>query len=168
METLQSCNALEALNDALCREEESKAFYLKAAERTLDNKGAGMFHSLADAAIVQIELLESQIETLAADDTWSLPECVLDCDYDVETATLPLDQASFERAVRADTSDTEAIVLALGAESANYNVYARQAKSSPDEQARRFYTYLAEQTLTRLDLLMLNYESVSPVSGWTD
>ncbi len=158
MENLMRCDPLEALNDALCHEQEGRDFYLKAADRTEDPSGAEMFSYLAHEALVQITLLELQIETLTEHNTWMLPECVLACEFDPLTAPYPRDSASFDREIRPDTGALQAILYALQAENENYGTYVNQAKTSSHEEARMFYTYLAEQTRTRLDLLMLSYE----------
>jgi len=162
MQTELRCDPLEALNEALCREQEGYEFYLKAAEWTKNPTGAQRFRTLAGQASVQSELLEAQIEALTLNNTWMLPECVLDCAFDLEAPPYPRDEASLERELRPDASDLDAILFALQAENTNYGYYARQAKTSTDAQARKFYTYLAEQTRTRLDLLMLSYEGVAP------
>ena len=161
METRLSCDPLEALNDALCREQEGHEFYLKAAEHTENPLGAAMFRNLADVASVQVELLETQIEALTQNNTWMLPECVLECEFDLDTPPYPRDRIAFEREIRPDASDTDAILFALQAENNHYSTYAQQAKTSANADARRFYTYLAEQSRTRMDLLMLNYEGTS-------
>jgi rubrerythrin len=161
MEMQMSCDPMVALNEALCSEQEGYDFYLEAAQKTEHPAGAQMFHHLAKAAGAQTELLETQIEALTRDNTWMLPECVLECDFDVEAAPFPRDQAAFEREIGVDTSDRDAIIFAMQAENVNYGRYVQQAKASANPQARQFYAYLAEQTRTRLDLLMLNYEGVS-------
>jgi rubrerythrin len=155
------CDPLEALNDALCREQEAHDFYVKAAQRTENSDGIEMFSILVDRAQVQIELLESQIETLTENNTWMLPECVLACEYDMETAPYPRDRTMFEKQIRPDTGEVDALLYALQAENTNYGVYTAQAQAAVVEEARQFYTYLAEQTRTRLDLLMLTYEGAA-------
>lgn len=161
METGLSCDPLEALNEALCHEQEGYEFYFKAADRTEDPNGTMMFLSLADIASIQVELLESQINALTENNTWMLPECVLDCAFDLETAPFPRDRVSFEREIRPDASELDAIIYALQAENTNYSTYVKQAKASANREAQQFYTYLAEQTRTRMDLLMLNYEGAT-------
>lgn len=161
MPSTHVCDPLEALNDALCHEEEGRAFYHKAAAWTKNPDGAAMFHTLAEGAGVRIEMLEAQIEALTEDNTWMLPACVLNCEYDLEAAPLPLDQAAFEREIRPDASEQDAILYALKAESAAYGNYVQQARNAVNDDARRFYTYLAEQANTRLSLLMLGYEATT-------
>ena len=161
METRLSCDPLEALNDALCREQEGHAFYLKAAERTENPGGAGMFRTLADATSVQIELLEAQIEALTQNNTWMLPTCVLECEFDLESPPYPRDRATFEREIRPDASEADAVLFALQAENTNYSKYVQEAKATENDEARQFYTYLAENTRTQMDLLMLNYEGLA-------
>lgn len=161
MDKYTQCDSLEALNDALCREQESHDFFIKASKRTLNTKGAEMFLDLAEQAQVQIHILEDQIEALTANNIWMLPECVLACKYDLETYPYPRDIKTFNKEIRPDLNDMNAIIYALSAENANYGVYIELAKITQNSEARQFYTYLAEHARLRIDMLMLNYEFVS-------
>jgi hypothetical protein len=127
MNALPSCDPLEALNDALCREQEGREFYLKAAEKTKNSRGAEMFRSLAKEVSAQIDLLESQIDALTKDNTWMLPECVLACEYDLEHAPYPRDPKTFEKEIGRDTNEFDAILYALQAEHTNYGAYLDSA-----------------------------------------
>jgi rubrerythrin len=161
MENISQCDPLVALNDALCREQEVVDFYLKASKRTKNNGGIQMFNDLAEEASLQVNLLEKQIEVLTENNTWMLPDCVLACEYNLENAPYPRTTKTLNREIGTDTNEVDAILYALKAENVNYGVYVKLAKSTSNDEARKFYTYLAEKTQTRLDLLMLSYEAVT-------
>jgi rubrerythrin len=160
-----TCDPLNALNEALCNENEGRAFYLKAAGLTVDPKGSKMFRSLADDAALHAGIVERQIKAIKEGDVWSLPECVLDCTADLEQPLYPRG-AQIEKAIRADATETDALLMAIKIENDSYDLYSRHATEADDADARRFYQYLAEEARAHFNLLMLNYESLSGQGGW--
>lgn len=166
MEEQITCEPLEALNDALCHEEEARLFYQKAAERTKDPKGAQMFLDLADTAASHIEILEQQVDTLTDEDRWALPECVFSCEADLDAPLFPRGREALEETIRENTDDTEAVLFALETVNNTFELYRKHALSSEDEMARQLYQYLADQARTQRDLLMLTFERSSPRAGW--
>jgi rubrerythrin len=167
METM-TCDPLDALNEALCHEQEGHAFYLKAAERTIDPRGAETFRSLADDALLHIDIVQKQIDALNAADDWVLPECVFDCKADLEEPLYPRGEKALDDAIRPDTTDTEALQFALKTENDSFDLYLEHARMASDPNARRLYEYLAEEARNHFNLLMLNYESLSSRGGWVD
>jgi rubrerythrin len=161
-----TCDPIDALNEALCHEEEGRAFYLEATERTVDPKGAEMFRSLADDAKMHAEIIERQLEAFREGNGWALPECVFDCQADLDKALYPRGKEALEQSIRADASDMDALLFALKTENDSFTLYSENAKAATDEQAKSFYEYLAEEARTHFNLLMLNYESLSSAGGW--
>jgi rubrerythrin len=164
METI-TCDPLDALNEALCHEEEGYAFYTKAADRTIDPKGAQMYRSLADDAQLHIDIVRRQMAVLEARSDWALPECVFDCQADLEKPLYPRGEKARKEAIRPDDSDMDALLFALKTENDAFNLYLEQARTSSDQNAIRLYEYLAEEARTHFNLLMLNYESLSSRGG---
>jgi rubrerythrin len=162
-----TCTPLEALNEALCHEGEAQAFYLKAAERTHDPSGEKMFRDLAAGAATQVEIIERQIESLESSGKWTLPECVLSCEFDFEEAPLPRDRTAFEQAVGDATDETDAILFAIETVNAGFELYRRHAETTDDPLAQQLYEYLAEQAMTQRDLLMLSFEGTSSRAAWS-
>lgn len=160
-----TCDPLDALNEALCHENEGREFYLKAAGLTVDPKGVATFRSLADDARLHAEIVQRQIDALQAGDAWALPECVFDCVADLDQPLYPRGK-QIERAIRADASEMDALLLAIKTENDSFDLYARHAAESNDADARRFYEYLAQEARTHFNLLMLNYESLAGQGAW--
>lgn len=160
-----TCDALDALNEALCQENEGHEFYLKAAELTVDPKGAETFRSLADDARLHAGMIQRQIDALEESDEWSLPECVFDCQADLEKPLYPRGD-KIEQAISADANEMDALLMAIKTENDSFDLYSRHAAESDDANARRFYEYLAEEARTHFNLLMLNYESLTGRRGW--
>jgi rubrerythrin len=161
-----TCDPLDALNEALCHEQEGRQFYLKAIERTVDPKGQATFRSLAEDAQLHIEIIQRQIEAFERETGWSLPECVFDCQADLDEPLYPRGKKALEAAVALDDSDLDALLFAIKTENDSFDLYTRHARSSADGQARAFYEYLAEEARAHFNLLMLNYESINDQVGW--
>lgn len=159
--SIETCDPLEALDQALCLEQEGQAFYLRAAERTADAKGAAMFRSLADDERNHAEVIQSRIDALVKGEPWMVPDCVQECDPDLSEPLFPRDKAAFEKAIRPDDSDVDALLFALKVESDSYDLYVEQARSEEDPDAVKMYEYLADAERTHINLLRLNYESLS-------
>ena len=62
--------ALTALNQAIELEVKGQRFYLEAAERTTNPKGAEMFRSLADDEAIHERILRRQLEALGKGKGW--------------------------------------------------------------------------------------------------
>jgi rubrerythrin len=163
-----TCDPINALNEALCHEEEGRAFYLKAAERTVDPKGSKTFHSLAEDAKMHAEIIQRQLDAFSEGEGWALPECVFDCQADLDKPLYPRGRDALKRTIRPDDSDIDALLFAIKTENDSFNLYSEHAKSSADAQAKSFYEYLAEEARTHFNLLMLNHESLSSAGGWVD
>ena len=165
---VMTCDPFEALNEALCHEQEGRAFYIKAADRTTDSGGAVTFRSLADDAQLHIGIIKRQLQALEEADECALPECVYDCEADLEKPLYPRSEEALAEAIRPDATDLEAILFALKTENDSFDLYTGHAQASSDSSARRLYEYLAEEARTHFNLLMLNYEGLSSKGGWVD
>jgi rubrerythrin len=161
-----TCDPLDALNEALCHEQEGQIFYQNAAQRTVDAEGAKMFRSLAEDATLHSEIVQRQIDALTEGEEWLLPECVFDCQADLDKPLYPRGEQALKEAIRPDASDLDALLFALKTENDSFDLYRRHASASQDERARQLYEYLAEEARSHFDLLMLNYESLSTMGGW--
>ncbi len=158
-------DALDVLKKALKLEQDGKAFYRQAAERTADPKGKAMFASLADDEVMHAGMIERQIAALTEGEDWLSLDLVIR-DVDLDSPLFPQGKAAFEKAVAADSNELEALAFALGIENDSYELYAKMAMMADDLNARQMYQYLAAAERTHFDLLMSNYESLSTMSGW--
>jgi rubrerythrin len=158
--------ALQALNKALKLEQDGQRFYVEAAERTADEKGSAMFRSLADDEVLHADIIQRQIDALAAGQGWVLPQAVGEVEVDLESPLFPEGREELKKAVRPDASDLDALLFALQIENDSFDLYAGQAEATQDPNARRVYEYLASAERTHFNLLMLNYESLSANTGW--
>lgn len=158
-------DALEILKKALKLEQDGRAFYLQAAERTTDPKGKAMFASLADDERIHAGMIERQIAALTEGQAW-VPLDLVTTGVDLDTPLFPKGQAGLEKAVAADATELEALAFALKIENDSFDLYARMARTADDLNARQMYQYLAAAERTHFNLLMSNYESLSTMGGW--
>jgi rubrerythrin len=164
--SIETCDPLEALYEALCLELEGRAFYLRAAQRTRDEKGVAMFRSLADDERLHAEIVEGRMDALVSGEEWGAPECVLECDADLADVLFPRGEERFSKEILPDASDVDALLFALGKENDAYNYYLQQSKLAEDPMAKKMYEYLADSERTHFNLLMLNYESLRSKGAW--
>ena len=155
-------DAALALKKALKLEQEGGAFYREAAERTVDPKGKAMYASLAEDEALHARIIQREIDALAEGKGWQATEG----EVDLESPLFPQGKVAFEKAVRSDASDLDALLFALKIENDSFNLYLEQAKAATDAKAKEFYEFLVGAERSHFDLLMANYESLSQASGF--
>jgi rubrerythrin len=158
--------AVTVLQQALELERTGYRFYVQAAERTVDPKGSQMFRSLAEDEAMHRQIIEREIDALAANEGWIVPEGIKDVEVDLDSPLFPEGQLELERAIQPDASDLDALLFGLKLENDSFDLYAGQAKATQDPKARRVYEFLSDAERTHFNLLMLNYESLSSKAGW--
>ncbi len=156
---------MDVLNRALKLEQEGQAFYLQAAQRTLDARGAAMFRSLADDEQKHAAMIQRQIDALHRGEGWLPPESVAE-PIDLDTPLFPRGAEALEKAVPTNTNELEALAFALKIENDSFDLYSHTAKTSEDPAAKQMYMYLAAAERTHFNLLMSNYESIASLGGW--
>jgi len=174
--------ALTALNQAIELEIKGQRFYLEAAERTTNPKGAEMFRSLADDEAIHERILRRQLEALGKGKGWmpvltvggisdadiGLPEGVAEVTSDLTAPLFPEGEEAFQKAVRPDASGLDALLFALQIENESFNLYRELAQTTDDPNGQRMYEYLANAERGHFELLMLNYEHLSTVGSWAE
>lgn len=161
-----STAALEALRQAMDLEQRGHQFYLKAAERTKDPRAKEMFRSLARDEVTHLDTVQRQYEALSHGEGWlSLTEAP-ERPVDLEKPLLPPNRETLERAIKAETSDIDALHFALQFENDAYNLYRKAAAETADPVGRRMYEWLTNAELTHFNLLMLNYDYLARVGHW--
>lgn len=166
--TSQVKSALKALEEGMRLEQEGLAFYREAAKRTKSKKGQQVFRSLAQDEALHQRLIQRQIDHLSARGKWrEIPQAKGER-VDLSQSIFPQGREGLEKAVRADASETEALIVALEFETKGYAMYRREAEAVVDAAAREMYEFLAAQERAHFDLLMVNYESIVHTGGWAD
>ena len=159
---------LRALEEGKRLEQEGIAFFKAAAERTQSEKGKEVFRFLAQEEAMHQRLIQRQIDHLSAEGKWlEMPEAKGE-KADLSKAVFPQGREGLEKAIKADTTETEALIAALEFETKGYDMYRRAAEAATDAAGREMYEFLATQEQAHFDLLMANYESMVHYGGWAD
>jgi len=161
-------SALDALEEAKCLEQEGQDFYRRAAGESHNDKAKETFESLVHEEGMHLRLIQRQIDSLESTGQWvHLPETEGET-CDLSESIYPQGREGLKKAVPSDTSETEALLLALDFENKGYDMYRRAAREATDSLAREMYEFLATQERLHFDLLMSNYESIAALGGWAD
>ena len=157
-------DALEVLSQALKLEQEGRAFYIQAAEATLDPTGKAMFLSLADDEKLHAEMVQRQLHAIEGDGNYVLLP-------DLDVPAIDLDAKLFapqkiEAKAGVSASDIDALHIAIENEIKSFHLYAQAAKAIDDPNAKQLYGWLASAETTHFNLLMSNYESLVSLGGW--
>ncbi|MBM4428974.1 MAG: hypothetical protein FJ026_01325 [Chloroflexi bacterium] len=161
-------DAIQVLEEAKCLEQEGQTFYKQAAERTTSKKGQEVFLSLVKDEVMHERLIQRQIDALATEGTWvELPQAQ-GTQCDLNQSIFPQGREGLAKAVKAATTDTEALIVALEMENKSYDLYRQAAATAQVPAARQMYEFLASQERLHFDLLMANYESMVQLGSWAD
>ncbi|MCJ7667525.1 MAG: ferritin family protein [Anaerolineae bacterium] len=157
--------ALHALEKAIRIEKDGLQFYLQAAERTTDQRGKEIFLSLAHAEEEHLRLVEKQHDSLSKRRGWlAVVEAIGEADWGMPL--FPPGREALEKMVRADDSDLDALLLALGFENDSYELYRKGYAETEDPQGKAMYEYLAAMEREHFETLMHNYEHLSRTGSW--
>jgi len=157
--------ALRGLEKAIRIEKDGRRFYLRAAERTTDQRGKEMFLSLAHAEEDHLRIVEKQYDSLSEGRGWlALAEAT--GEVDLGRPLFPPGREALEKMVRPDDSDLDALLLALGFENDSYELYRKGYAETDDPQGKAMYEYLADMEREHFETLMRNYEHLSRTGSW--
>jgi len=161
-------NRLKALKMAMQLEEDGRAFYLKAAERTSSKHGREMFLSLADDEERHLRLLQKQCDAVTEGQCFlRLPE-IGDIDPQWDEPLFPRDPDLFSKAVSPDASDTDALLFAIQLENKSFELYRQLARETSDAAGSEMFRWLASVERGHFNILMLNYESLLNSGSWAN
>lgn len=158
----------QILEQAMQLERDGRAFYLKAAERTTAERGREMFLSLADDEAIHLRVLGEQLAAIQSRGVCELLPEIGQADPEWDKGIFPTDPSIFEKSVRQDASDTDALIFALQAEHKSYELYRNAANAVEDPQAKRMFQWLAGVEQAHFNQLMLNYDSLVTTGQWAN
>ncbi len=157
---------LTALSQALKLEKEGHAFYLQAAEETLDEKGKRTFLSLAADEERHTEMVQRQLHEIEGGGSYVLLPNLDAPDIDLNAKLFPPQRARVEARIGRNPNELEALHVALENEIRSYDLYRAAAKETDSEAGRQMYRWLAGAEMTHFNLLMSNYQSLVSLGGW--
>lgn len=164
--------ALEILKLALKVEELTREHYSSLADKVPDKGGRAMFKYLADEEARHIQSLKVQEESLKKDRRWLLKERV-----GLVQATCPLvspkkgvrgseDILPEESEVRKNTTDLEALGLAIEVKKRAIRFYCTAASKIDDAQGKKMFAHLVEIEEKHLNELEVQYEWLEQSGFW--
>ncbi|MBN2467388.1 MAG: ferritin family protein [Deltaproteobacteria bacterium] len=134
---------LEALKQALKMEEDGKAFYERARDKTKSKMGKSVFESLIRSEESHIKKIKELYDTVEKTCAWP-PEAPI---RDVKSEKNVFEQAlaAAQEKVKADTDDLEGLKLAVELERAGKRYYELQADQTDNPCEKKFYYLLAHE-----------------------
>jgi rubrerythrin len=163
---MDRAKALKALSQALRLEQEGRAFYLQAAERTADAQGRAMFLSLADDERQHAEMIQVQLHGIEGEGVYVLLPDVSAAPIDVGAKLFPPERQALEAKVGDQAGDLQALFLALENEIKSFDLYVKAAQETDDAAGKQMYRWLAGAERIHFNLLMSNYESMAEKGSW--
>jgi rubrerythrin len=158
--------ALRVLSQALKLEQEGRAFYLRAIEETLDDRGKALFRSLADDERIHAETIQRQLQSLESETAFMAVPDLSVPDIDLNAKLFPPEQSKLEAKVGINPSEVDALQVALENEIRSYDLYRAAAQQTSDAAGKQMYQWLAGAEISHFNLLMANYEAIISGSGW--
>jgi len=158
--------ALTALSQALKLETEGRAFYLKAAEETLDKKCEATLRSLADDERLHAEMIRRQIHEIERGGAYILPPDLQVPEIDAGQKLFPPDLEAIKSRINVDTNVLEILHVALENEIKSYDLYREATEKTTDPAGKQMYAWLSGAEMTHFNLLMANYQSIASGGGW--
>ncbi len=159
--------ALAILKQAMQLEQESREFYMKAAQTTQDEKGQETFRALASDEQNHLCLIKSQHDALTSENTWvSSPE-VKPVQVDLDKPLFPEGKEALDKTVTAKSSDSDALLFGLDIETKSFDMYRRAAVETADALGKAMFEFLAGEEKSHFDILMMRYEYLSGPTGWS-
>jgi len=156
----------QAIEMGIQLERDGREFYLKAAERTNDERGKTMFRSLAHDEAIHLRVLEQQLEAIQLSDHGRDLSEVEQASADWNTPLFPKSPDLFDKTVDPEASDLDALVFAIQIEHKSFELYREMANESEDPPAIEMFKWLAGAERSHFNQLMLNYESLINFGHW--
>ncbi len=166
------------LRRGMSLEREGYKFYMQAAERASDERGAAMFKDLADQEVDHMQLLLAEYQALDAGEGWLPYEEAMEQPFDLDPADpdLPGEEPPEEFQMPVFTSEREvslegdlaALDFGLKTEDITRDLYAQGAEETDDEHARAAYEFLVEQEEHHYQLLDNTRNYLADNQSWWD
>lgn len=166
------------LRRGMSLERDGYNFYMQAAERASDERGAAMFRDLAEQEVDHLKLLLVEYEALEDTGDWLPFREAMDRSLDLEPddPDLPAEEPPQDYQLPVFTAEREvslegdlaALDFGLETEDISRALYAQGAEQTEDERAREAYQFLVEQEERHYELLHNTREYLSENETWWD
>jgi len=158
--------ALSVLRQAMDNELEGRALYLEAAERTKDELGKRMFHSLAQDEEEHLQILQVQHGAITGTGQWLDLEAAQKEEPDPSLRLFPQEEEAVERLIPEDASDLDALKIAMDFERRGYRLYEKAAAETSDPTAQAIFRFLVEEESRHFALLDNSHDYLANQGIW--
>ena len=135
---------IEVLKQALKMEEDGKAYYETARNKTSNEMGKKIFEFLIKAEGVHIQKIKQLYKSLEETGKW--PDLILTRDSEEIIQNIFSEAlGSLEEKVKGTTDDIEALKVALDLERNGQKYYESRAEETDDPFEKKFYLLLAHE-----------------------
>lgn len=166
------------LRRGMSLERDGYTFYIQAADRASDERGAAMFRDLAGQEVDHLKLLLAQHQALEAGNDWLPYKEAMGQPFELDPSDpqLPGQEPPQEYQLPVFTTDREvslesdlaAIDFGLETEDITRDLYARGAEQTDDGRAREAYEFLVDQEERHYELLHNTREYLGENQTWWD
>jgi rubrerythrin len=142
----------EALDGAIKFEEDGRAFFLEASERTGEKFGKSIFRSLADAELDHIERIKEIYDSLSRTGEWPDTPALFS---PKRTAKTIFEEAlaEIDRNVKPTTGELDAVGLGIQYEEKGLRMYQGLSDEASHPLEQKFYTQLGYEERGHMLLL---------------
>jgi len=154
----------ESIRMAIDLEKSGRAFYLQAAERTVNPTGKAIFSRLAREETQHLLTFERMLDDEKGLSGWRewLKEYP-------DHPPLPVFNAKAEKSIKEGSMDElQALRVAMKQEREALEYYGRIAESTDNEAVAGIFTFVREQEAYHHDLLQAEYDSITQSGFWFD
>ncbi|MGI6368447.1 MAG: ferritin-like domain-containing protein [Anaerolineae bacterium] len=158
--------AAEIIKTGMSTELWGQRFYQEAAARTESEDGKKVFQSLVDEEGRHLDILRGEYAALTKSAEWvSLDEAVAMAES-VDPIKLFPDAASAEQLIPGDSTDEQALLMAMDFERRGYTLYAQAAEDAQSDAERVLWEHLAKAEDQHYAYLQETYEYLVNNGVW--
>ncbi len=137
-------DVIEILKKGMSTELWGRRFYQEAAERTESVDGKRVFQSLIEEETKHLEILCGQFAAFSKDQACVSMEQAAELAQEVDPTDIFPEAEAAEGLIPPDTSDEQALKMAMDFEQRGYDLYKRAAEEAETAHERELWEYLAK------------------------
>jgi len=140
---------------------------MKAAQTMRDEEGQKTFRALASDEENHLRLIKRQHDALTSESMWvSSPE-VKPAQIGLDKPLFPEGKEALDKTATVKSSDSDALFFGLGIETKSFDMYRRAAVETADALDKAMFEFLAGEEKGHFDILMMRYEYLAGLMGWS-
>jgi len=137
-------NVLEVLKKGMSTELWGMRFYEQAVAHTTSEQGKNVFKSLVDEETRHLDILCGQYSSVSGSEKCVSVEDAAQLGATIDPTTIFPAAESAEDLIPADTTDEQALKMAMDFEKKGYDIYAVAAKEAASDDEKTMWEWLAK------------------------